>query len=183
MLKCAAYLAELLAWQRRPRREILDEYGGGANQRYDRPLGVRRCVRICLGPEYGIAGMQSEMRAQKPLAIAPAELEIVLAKLLVEEAAERVERAAGERRRAAVPLGRNQIAAVNGGIRGSDEIGGLEARLIDERRNEGLADEAHAEVAGLAELVEVGHGLRRERRDQDDGAVGRSRVRGSCDRC
>jgi hypothetical protein len=45
--------------------------------------------------------MQREMRAQEPLAIAPAELEIVFAKLLVEEAAERVERAAGERRRLA----------------------------------------------------------------------------------
>ena len=75
--------------------------------------------------------MQAEVISQEFLAIAPAELEIVLAKLLIEEPAERIEQTAGE-----IGLGglvgrgglrlsarrRDEMAAIDLGISGGNKV-------------------------------------------------------------
>src|SRR5262245_21713128 len=157
-LQSRPHLGELTAGEHRPRLGQLDRRLRRPDERNDWALGVWRGIGVCLRSEHGIAGMQYEVPAQELLAIAPAELEIVLAELLVEEAAKRIEGAAGKRGLLAVylpvTLGRDEIAAVHIGVGCGDQVGCLEPGLVDERRQQRAADEAHAEIAGLGELIE-----------------------------
>src|SRR5262245_18817934 len=191
MLKGSPKIGKRLLVNRGP-RWLFDLDRSGSDQGNDREPCIVRAACTRWSPEYRIVRVQTEVIFQEFLAIAPAELEIVFTELLVEETAEGVKQAAGEigvrnlARRDRLRLlarRRNEKAAIDLGISGGNEIGRFGPRLIDKYWNELTGNEEQGEVV-LAALENLFSDFRRrlrgllrgERRDQDDGPIGRLRV-------
>ena len=148
----------------------------GRAQRRRFLVGVADVPAIAIDREAGkeaIGVRQGEVPAQERLGVAPAEQVVVAPERLVQEAAEAVEDAAGDRElfglRRTVPLAsrRDHEAGETRVVRGELQFVRLEPRLIDERSEEAL-QHVHEEV-----IVVLGRngGEIGERSDQENGLV------------